>query len=47
MPETLTAPNIVMLPHLGSATDETRVEMGMRAMENLNAIMSGTRPAIQ
>ena len=44
MPETLTAPNIVMLPHLGSATDETRVEMGMRAMENLNAIMSGNAP---
>jgi lactate dehydrogenase-like 2-hydroxyacid dehydrogenase len=44
MPETLNAPNIVMLPHLGSATDETRVEMGMRAMENLNAIMSGKAP---
>jgi lactate dehydrogenase-like 2-hydroxyacid dehydrogenase len=34
-----------MLPHLGSATDETRVEMGMRAMENLNAIMSGMAPS--
>jgi len=34
----------VMLPHLGSATDETRVEMGMRAMENLSAIMSGKAP---
>jgi lactate dehydrogenase-like 2-hydroxyacid dehydrogenase len=33
-----------MLPHLGSATDETRVDMGMRAMENLNAIMSGKAP---
>jgi len=33
-----------MLPHLGSATDETRVEMGMRAMENLNAIMTGNAP---
>jgi len=44
MPDTLNAPNIVMLPHLGSATDETRVEMGMRAMENLNAIMSGKAP---
>ena len=43
MSDTLNAPNIVMLPHL-AATDETRVEMGMRAMENLNAIMSGKAP---
>ena len=27
--------NVVLLPHLGSATRETRVAMGMRALENL------------
>ncbi|HEU5040315.1 MAG TPA: D-glycerate dehydrogenase [Gemmatimonadales bacterium] len=27
--------NVVLLPHLGSATTETRVAMGMRAVENL------------
>ena len=43
-PETREAPNMVMLPHLGSATSETRVEMGMRVVENLNAIMAGTAP---
>jgi phosphoglycerate dehydrogenase-like enzyme len=27
--------NVVLLPHLGSATHETRVAMGQRAVENL------------
>ena len=27
--------NVVLLPHLGSATQETRIAMGMRALENL------------
>lgn len=29
--------NVVLLPHLGSATQETRAAMGMRAVENLTA----------
>ena len=33
--------NVVMLPHLGSATEETRVAMGMRALENLRLFFSG------
>ncbi|RWI04267.1 D-glycerate dehydrogenase [Mesorhizobium sp.] len=33
--------NVVLLPHLGSATDETRVAMGMRAVENLVAFFEG------
>lgn len=33
--------NVVLLPHLGSATEETRVEMGMRAVENLTAFFEG------
>jgi lactate dehydrogenase-like 2-hydroxyacid dehydrogenase len=34
--------NVVLLPHLGSATEETRVAMGMRALENLRLYFSGS-----
>lgn len=33
--------NVTLLPHLGSATLETRVAMGMRAIENLSLFFSG------
>lgn len=33
--------NVVLLPHLGSATLETRTAMGMRALENLTAFFEG------
>jgi lactate dehydrogenase-like 2-hydroxyacid dehydrogenase len=33
--------NVVLLPHLGSATRETRVAMGMRALENLRLFFAG------
>jgi lactate dehydrogenase-like 2-hydroxyacid dehydrogenase len=33
--------NVVLLPHLGSATQETRVAMGMRAFENLQRFFAG------
>ena len=33
--------NVVLLPHLGSATTETRVAMGMRAVENLRRFFAG------
>jgi lactate dehydrogenase-like 2-hydroxyacid dehydrogenase len=33
--------NVVLLPHLGSATQETRVAMGMRAFENLKHFFGG------
>jgi lactate dehydrogenase-like 2-hydroxyacid dehydrogenase len=36
-----TMENVVLLPHLGSATAETRVAMGMRAFENLQRFFSG------
>jgi len=36
--------NVVLLPHLGSATTETRVAMGMRAIDNLEAFFGGTAP---
>lgn len=40
-PDLLTAPNTVLLPHLGSATEETRTAMGFRAVENLRAFFRG------
>lgn len=36
--------NAVLLPHLGSATAETRVAMGNRVMENLEAFFAGKPP---
>jgi lactate dehydrogenase-like 2-hydroxyacid dehydrogenase len=40
-PALLTMENVVLLPHLGSATTETRVAMGQRALENLRLFFSG------
>jgi lactate dehydrogenase-like 2-hydroxyacid dehydrogenase len=37
-------PNVVLLPHLGSATQETRTAMGMRVADNLDAFFSGQPP---
>lgn len=37
----LTMENVVLLPHLGSATRETRIAMGMRALENLRLFFAG------
>jgi lactate dehydrogenase-like 2-hydroxyacid dehydrogenase len=34
-----TTPNLVLLPHLGSATVETRDAMGFRALDNLDAVL--------
>lgn len=39
--ELLSMDNVVLLPHLGSATTDTRVAMGMRVVENLNAFFAG------
>lgn len=41
-PALLTMENVVLLPHLGSATRETRVAMGMRALENLRLFFNGS-----
>lgn len=37
----VTLPNIVLLPHLGSATLRTRIRMGMICLENIAAVLSG------
>lgn len=35
--------NVFLLPHLGSATEETRVAMGMLALDNVEAVLRGER----
>jgi lactate dehydrogenase-like 2-hydroxyacid dehydrogenase len=37
-------PNVCVLPHLGSATVETRIAMGMTVVENLTAFFDGREP---
>lgn len=39
--ELLTLPNVIALPHIGSATHETRYEMSKLAVENLLAALNG------
>jgi lactate dehydrogenase-like 2-hydroxyacid dehydrogenase len=36
--------NVVLLPHMGSGTVETRTAMGMRALANMDAFVAGHRP---
>jgi lactate dehydrogenase-like 2-hydroxyacid dehydrogenase len=43
-PSLLTAPNLVALPHIGSATREARTAMGMRALDNLAAWLEQRSP---
>ncbi|MCZ6854670.1 MAG: D-glycerate dehydrogenase [Gammaproteobacteria bacterium] len=45
VPEALTDfENVMLLPHLGSATLETRIAMGLRVVENLEAFFAGDEP---
>ena len=43
-PRLLARPEIVTLPHLGSATVESRVAMGESALRNITAFVSGITP---
>ena len=36
-----------MLPHIGSATGQTRDAMGFRALDNLDAFFAGKAPGDQ
>jgi len=36
--------NTFLLPHIGSATRETRDAMGFRALDNLDAVLAGRKP---
>lgn len=37
-------PNTFLMPHIGSATEETRTAMGMRALDNVAAVLAGRAP---
>ncbi|MFQ5468559.1 MAG: NAD(P)-dependent oxidoreductase, partial [Kiloniellaceae bacterium] len=39
--------NVFLLPHIGSATHETRDAMGFRALDNLDAFFAGQAPRAQ
>jgi len=43
-PGLLELDNIALLPHLGSATEETRIAMGNRVIENISAFFAGREP---
>jgi glyoxylate reductase len=43
-PELLELDNVVMLPHIGSATHETRTGMAMLAARNVHAVLGGQPP---
>ena len=43
-PALLALENVVLLPHLGSATIEARTRMGMQAADNLDAFFNGAEP---
>jgi hydroxypyruvate reductase len=36
--------NVFLIPHMGSATVETRTAMGMRALDNIAAVLAGRPP---
>ncbi|MDJ0981677.1 MAG: D-glycerate dehydrogenase [Kiloniellales bacterium] len=44
LPGLLERENVVLLPHLGSATRETRVAMGLKVLENAKAFFGGAEP---
>lgn len=43
-PELLKLKNVVLLPHIGSATTETRLAMANLAADNIIAVLSGGKP---
>jgi glyoxylate reductase len=43
-PKLLALPNVVLTPHVGSATRELRTEMAMIVVDNILAVLAGRRP---
>ena len=43
-PEYRQLSNVFLMPHIGSATKETRIAMGFRALDNLDAVFAGKEP---
>lgn len=44
-PRYLTLENVVLLPHLGSATNETRYAMGTLVLDGIDAVLAGSEPS--
>ena len=42
--ELLEAPNTILIPHLGSATVEGRIEMGEKVIVNIKTFIDGHNP---
>jgi glyoxylate reductase len=40
----LKLPNVIVVPHIGSATVATRIRMGSLASDNIVAVLSGSQP---
>ncbi len=43
-PRLMGLPNVVLLPHMGSATEEGRIEMGEKVIINIKTFADGHRP---
>lgn len=43
-PDLIGLPNVILLPHMGSATEEGRVEMGEKVIINIKTFADGHRP---
>ena len=43
-PKLLKLPNVVLLPHMGSATVEGRIDMGEKVIVNIKTFMDGHKP---
>jgi glyoxylate reductase len=43
-PELLKLENVILLPHIGSATEKARTEMAMIAVKNIVAVLTGKKP---
>ncbi|MFQ5860146.1 MAG: 2-hydroxyacid dehydrogenase [Dehalococcoidia bacterium] len=43
-PALLRLPNVVLTPHIGSATPDTRIQMAERVVQNILAVMHSQRP---
>jgi glyoxylate reductase len=46
-PRLLGLPNVVLLPHMASATEEGRLEMGEKVILNIKIFADGHRPPDQ
>jgi lactate dehydrogenase-like 2-hydroxyacid dehydrogenase len=44
-PDFLTLDNVALLPHIGSASHETRIAMGNRVLSNIAEFFAGTEPS--